>query len=77
MTPLTLFEARPAEALPKSSLLKVENVSKSFGANRALHPVNLQIGCGEVVAIVGRSGSGKSTLLRLIAGLDKPTAGAS
>jgi sulfonate transport system ATP-binding protein len=75
MTPLTIFEARPAEPSPKSSLLKVENVSKSFGANRALHPVNLQIGSGEVVAIVGRSGSGKSTLLRLIAGLDKPTAG--
>ena len=37
--------------------------------------MSLQIGCGEVVAIVGRSGSGKSTLLRLIAGLDKPTAG--
>jgi sulfonate transport system ATP-binding protein len=75
MTPLTITKASPAEALVKSSLLKVENVSKSFGANRALHPVSLQIGLGEVVAIVGRSGSGKSTLLRLIAGLDEPTSG--
>jgi sulfonate transport system ATP-binding protein len=75
MTPLTITKASPAEALVKSSLLKVEIVSKSFGANRALHPVSLQIGLGEVVAIVGRSGSGKSTLLRLIAGLDEPTSG--
>jgi len=75
MTPLTIIEASPAEPLAKGSLLKVENVSKSFGANHALHPVSLQIGRGEVVAIVGRSGSGKSTLLRLIAGLDEPSTG--
>ena len=48
MTPVNIFEARPAEPLPKSSLLKVKKVSKSFGANQALHPVSLQIGCGEV-----------------------------
>src|SRR5271165_6787312 len=46
-----------------------------FVGNHALHPVSLQIGRGEVVAIVGRSGSGKSTLLRLIAGLDEPSTG--
>jgi len=75
MTPLIITEAKPAEPLAKGPVLRVENVSKSFGANRALHPVSLQIGRGEVVAIVGRSGSGKSTLLRLIAGLEEPTTG--
>jgi sulfonate transport system ATP-binding protein len=75
LTPLTITAASPAAPLPKGSLLKIENVSKSFGANPALYPVGLQIARGEVVAIVGRSGSGKSTLLRLIAGLDAPTAG--
>jgi sulfonate transport system ATP-binding protein len=75
MIALNTTAASPAEPLAKSSLLKVENVSKSFGANPALHPVSLQIAHGEVVSIVGRSGSGKSTLLRIIAGLDEPTTG--
>src|SRR5271165_5563223 len=75
MTPLIITEARPAEPSAKGPVLRVENVSKSFGTNCALCPVSLQIGRGEVVAIVGRSGSGKSTLLRLIAGLEEPTTG--
>lgn len=49
--------------------------SKGRGNVRALAPVDLQIEAGSFVAIVGRSGCGKSTLLRLIAGLEKPTAG--
>ena len=73
--PLTTAEARPASASPNCTFLTVENVSKSFGATPALHPLSLQLGRGEVVAIVGRSGSGKSTLLRLVAGLDAPTSG--
>lgn len=43
---------------------------------RAVDGVNLSIGTGEFVALLGSSGSGKSTLLNLIAGLDRPTRGA-
>jgi len=61
-------------------LLEVHEVRKTFplsdGAERlVLEGVNLQVGEGEIVGLLGRSGSGKSTLLRLIAGLAQPSAG--
>jgi NitT/TauT family transport system ATP-binding protein len=48
---------------------------KSFGARRALAPIDLQIEEGSFVSLLGPSGCGKSTLLRMIAGLVEPTAG--
>src|SRR5690606_4267609 len=54
-------------------------VSKSYGTGNeavcVLRDVNLEIGNGELVAIVGFSGSGKTTLLSLMAGLEAPTEG--
>jgi sulfate transport system ATP-binding protein len=55
--------------------IKVEDVSKRFGDFQALHPVNLEVKSGSLVALLGPSGSGKSTLLRLIAGLEQPDTG--
>ena len=55
--------------------IRLDNITKSFGAVHVLHGINLEINEGELVVFVGPSGCGKSTLLRLIAGLDKPTSG--
>ena len=57
-------------------LIKVENLSKSFGDNVVLKNVNMQIEKGEVIAIIGPSGCGKSTFIRALNQLEKLTAGA-
>jgi tungstate transport system ATP-binding protein len=58
-----------------SPVFSCQAVDLRFGAVHALRAVNLQIGRGERVALVGANGSGKSSLLRLFHGLVKPTAG--
>ena len=56
-------------------MIQIENLTKSFGDLQVLKGVNLTIGKGEVISIVGSSGAGKTTLLQLIGTLDKPTGG--
>lgn len=56
-------------------LIKVENLSKSFGENVILKNVNMQIEKGEVIAIIGPSGCGKSTFIRTLNQLEELTAG--
>lgn len=55
--------------------LRLDGVSKAFGATRVLTDVSLAVPEGTRLALVGASGSGKSTLLRLVAGFEEPDAG--
>jgi len=53
----------------------ITGLHKSFGDNEVLKGIDLTVGQGEVVCVIGPSGSGKSTLLRCVNLLEKPTAG--
>ncbi|MDK1377947.1 MULTISPECIES: ABC transporter ATP-binding protein [unclassified Sinorhizobium] len=55
--------------------IKLTGVSKSFGAMKVIHDVDIEIEQGEFAVFVGPSGCGKSTLLRMIAGLEETTGG--
>jgi len=56
-------------------LLKLEGISKQFGAVTALEDIELEVHAGEVVALVGDNGAGKSTLVKVLAGVHQPTSG--
>ena len=56
-------------------IASLSNVEVDYDRGLALGPVSLEIGDGEIVALVGPSGCGKSTALRLLAGLEQPTRG--
>jgi phospholipid/cholesterol/gamma-HCH transport system ATP-binding protein len=56
-------------------VVAVDNVCKSFGAQRILNGISLTVSRAETLAVLGRSGSGKSVLLRLIIGLQQPDSG--
>jgi phospholipid/cholesterol/gamma-HCH transport system ATP-binding protein len=66
------------EAVEKAGdvpVIAINNIHKSFGAQRVLDGVSLTVKRGETLAVLGRSGTGKSVLLRLIIGLEKPDSG--
>ena len=69
--------ARPDNAKQASSgpAMVVQGLHKSYGEQKVLNGLDLKVGSGQTVAVLGRSGTGKSVLLRLIVGLQKPDAG--
>ena len=56
-------------------MIRLENITKSFGSLQVLRGIDLQVGRGEVVSIVGPSGAGKTTLLQIMGTLDAPDSG--
>ena len=82
LTARLAYDATPetpvARVVPKPALhaaFAFKGVRKSFGDKQVLDGIDLSVEAGQFVAVIGKSGCGKSTLLRLLAGLDRPTAG--
>ena len=56
--------------------LELQNLHRGFGSVKALDGIEVQLGQGEFLSLLGPSGCGKTTALRLVAGFDRPDAGA-
>ncbi|MFZ5855695.1 MAG: ATP-binding cassette domain-containing protein [Chloroflexota bacterium] len=76
---MTTSAAQYVQTGNNHSLIALRQVQKVFkseaGSFQALKSIDLEIGRGEFVGIIGRSGSGKSTLINMITGIDRPTSG--
>jgi polar amino acid transport system ATP-binding protein len=70
-----MMEANTSPTTSSGAMLRLEDVHKRFGSLRVLRGVDLEIGRGEVVCVIGPSGSGKSTLLRCVNLLEPPEKG--
>ncbi|PZR75317.1 MAG: ABC transporter ATP-binding protein, partial [Chthoniobacterales bacterium] len=64
-----------ATADGSGDVLRAEHINKRFGAVTALHDVNLHLGQGEVLGLLGDNGAGKSTLIKIMCGFQPPTSG--
>ena len=77
MSIATQPEARAAQPSAPPARLAVDDVTVTFGSNRVLRDVALEVRPGELHGLIGQNGSGKSTLARVLTGLTTPDPGAS
>lgn len=70
-----LWNPKAMQKENNSPLIRLDSLSKHYGALTVLDKINLEIKSGEVLAIIGPSGSGKSTLLRCVNYLERPDGG--
>lgn len=70
-----LWNSKAMQKENNSPLIRLDSLSKHYGALTVLDKINLEIKSGEVLAIIGPSGSGKSTLLRCVNYLERPDGG--
>ncbi len=66
---------RKSEQNSATPAVAISGLHKSFGAQKVLNGIDLTVGSGKTLAVLGRSGTGKSVLLKLIIGLQKPDSG--
>lgn len=64
-----------SHSVDKKELIKLKNVTKTFGNLTLMQDISATVCSGDVISIIGPSGTGKSTLLRMMNGLEKPTTG--
>ncbi len=76
MTNPTTTGVRANQPAPRPARLHVAGASVTFGRNRVLRDVTLDVAPGEIHALIGQNGSGKSTLAKVLTGLYVPDAGA-
>jgi len=71
----TSIESKAETTQANAPPIQVTSLRKSFGEQRVLNGIDLEVARGETVSVLGRSGTGKSVLLKLIIGLQQPDAG--
>src|SRR4051794_146691 len=72
---MTTTPATTAKTAKTQPLLELRNVSKAFGAVKALTDVHFTLDAGSIHALVGENGAGKSTLVKIIGGVHTPDSG--